>query len=349
MQKVALIDRDATMIEEPADFQIDSVDKFKLLPKTITGLKALSNLGFSLIMITNQDGLGSKGYPKESYDEIQKLLLGILESEGIFFDEIYMCPHFDSDNCQCRKPLLGMLPSKLIQEIDRETSVVIGDRKSDLEMARNLGVRGVLIEGDWEQVITDVINQDILIKRKTKETNISLILSEYSKEICIETPVGFFTHMLETFTRFSGLGIKLQASGDTYVDYHHLVEDVAIVIGEGLSKLRKLNPNRNRFSNTVVMDEAKCQMTLDFGGRIFLSNDFSFRSAFIGDFPTEMINHFFKSLCDNAQISLHIELNGENDHHLAEVLFKTFGMVLKEAISSRNIFDQKILSTKGSL
>lgn len=349
MRKVALIDRDGTLIKEPADFQIDSIQKFELVPGTISSLKSLKNLGFELIMVTNQDDLGSEHYPYSAYEEIQNLLMGILRSEGIVFDSIYLCPHGEGDNCTCRKPLLGMLPFELIRDIDRNTSVVIGDRTSDLEMAKNLGVRGLQINGDWEPVLTELLNRDIVIERVTKETKINLTLSEYSKKINIRTPIGFLNHMLETFTRYSNLGIVLDASGDTHVDNHHLIEDVAIVLGKALARLRELNPNRRRFSNIMVMDEAKCQMTLDFGGRIYLGENFNFSNPYIGEFPATMVKHFFKSLCDHAKMSLHIDLSGEDDHHQTEVLFKNLGMVISEATDPRNLIDQELLSTKGAL
>ena len=349
MRKVALIDRDGTLIEEPEDFQIDSVEKFKLLPNTIQSLKFLKNLGFELIMISNQDGLGTEGYPQAIFDQLQNLLLGVLASEGVFFDEVYLCPHFEQDDCECRKPKLGMLPFKLKQQIDRVNSVIIGDRDSDLKMAENLGVRGIKIDGDWDVVIKEIILSDVSIERKTKETEIELTLSEYSKEIQIETSSGFLSHMLDTFARYSGLGFYLKAKGDTHVDQHHLVEDVAIVLGQALNQLRIKNPNRKRFSNAVVMDESKAQLTLDFGGRSYLVETLSFKSPLLGNFPTEMISHFFKSLCDQAQMSLHVDVQGENDHHKAEILFKTLGMVLKEALVYRDATTESILSTKGSL
>ena len=269
MRKVALIDRDGTIIKEPKDFQIDSVDKFELLPNAITSLKKLQNLGFDLIMVTNQDGLGTDNYPQKTFDELQRLLLSILKSEGVEFDSIYICPHFEEDQCSCRKPSLGMLPFELKKSIDRETSVVIGDRQSDMLMADNLGVQGLLIDGDWDKVISEYLESDIEVFRETKETKIDLKVSEYRKDISIETPIGFFSHMLETFSKYSGLGVRLKAQGDTHVDSHHLVEDVAIVFGMALSKLREKNPNRLRFSNVMVMDEAKAEMTIDFGGRAF--------------------------------------------------------------------------------
>lgn len=349
MRKIALLDRDGTLIKEPADFQVDTLEKLELVDYVIPALLKLQERGYELVMVTNQDYLGSEGYPQASYDLVQEKMLSLFSSQGIEFNEIYMCPHGPSDNCTCRKPLLGMLPFELIRDVDREVSFMVGDRESDLVFARNLGIKGYMLDNslDWNGILSEELYKTITIeqKRKTKETDIQITLSEEAGKIDINTGIGFFDHMLNSFAKYSGLGLSINVEGDLEIDTHHTIEDVAIVLGAAFKKLQKLNPYRERFAYQMIMDEAVAKVTLDMANRVNFSWGGKFNAPMIGEMPSEMIIHFFKSLTENAGWSIKFEVSGDNDHHQAEVLFKCLGKSLKQAFLKTDTLQ----STKGVL
>lgn len=355
MTKFLFIDRDGTLIKEPEDFQIDSVRKFSLLPGVISSLKTLSQKGYRFVMVSNQDGLGTKSYSQESFDEIQNLLISILESEGIFFEDILICPHFEESHCECRKPKTSLVFSYLARnDWDRGQSYVIGDRETDAYLARNMGLSSFILSSDltWEKVTRLITDRprSAVIKRKSTETDISLSLFlEGQGNYNINTGLGFFDHMLEQLARHSGMDLTLTAKGDLHVDQHHLIEDVALALGSALAKALGDKRGIARYSFWLPMDESSAKATVDLSGRPSLVFDAEFSEPYVGGLSVQMIKHFFKSLCDAGGVSLHLEAKGENTHHMVEGLFKVFGKILGEAIKLTSGIQNNIPSTKGLL
>lgn len=349
------IDRDGTLIREPEDLQIDSVSKFALLPDVVSSLKTLTARGFTLVLVTNQDGLGTDGYRSEAFDEIQSLLLGILRSEGIEFEAVLICPHRPEENCVCRKPKTELVYEYLARsDWDRSRSFVIGDRRTDAELARNMGLRSFIlgVHVNWKTLTQEIISRPRTASfvRKTKETKISLRVSlDGTGSSRIQTGIGFFDHMLEQVSRHSGIDLDLIAKGDLEVDQHHLVEDVGITLGRALSEALGQRRGINRFAYWIPMDEASAKATIDLSGRPYLKMTAEFHGPVVGGLETQMIRHFFSSLCTSAGVSLHIEAEGENTHHIAESLFKVFGKVLGQAVQVRSDSPFLVPSTKGLL
>lgn len=360
MKKYLFVDRDGTLIYEPSDFQIDSVEKFELLPNVISSLKKLQNAGFELVMVTNQDGLGSLNYPQEKFDLIQKLLLNILKSESISFNEILICPHKPEDLCLCRKPQTQLLYNYLSSsDWDRKSSAVIGDRKTDLDLANNLGVRGFQLgpSKNWREVTHLLIDSPRISKmqRVTKETKISMTLDLDGFGQCnVKTGLGFFDHMLEQVALHGKLNFCLQAEGDLHIDEHHLVEDVAILFGQAVKKALGGKQGIERYGSSssqyLPMDESLAFVSLDLCGRPTFIFDGHLGTDKVGGLSSFMVKHFFKSFSDSVGASLHMKISGENPHHMVEALFKSFGRCLALAVArGKNNHDQMIPSTKGLL
>lgn len=351
-KKYLFIDRDGTLIEEPADFQVDSIAKFKLLPDVIPSLLKLKNAGFHFVMVSNQDGLGTASFPTEHFESVHLLMLDIFKSQGIEFEDIKICPHFQHQNCLCRKPNLGLVVDYLKNEqINFEQSFVIGDRQTDMELAKNMGIVGILIskENNWNQITEHLLNEQRIasISRKTNETAISATINlDQVEPIAIDTGIQFFNHMLEQLAKHGGFSLQLQACGDLQVDDHHLIEDVAIVLGETLRKALGEKRGLQRYGFLLPMDEALAQVAIDLSGRSFCQLTANFSREKINDFSTEMVSHFFKSLSSSLLASIHIEAKGENDHHIVESIFKAVGRSLRKALQK---IDNNIPSTKGVL
>jgi len=346
MRKVAILDRDGTIITEPEDFQIDTLAKLELVPGVIPALLDIQSRGYELIMVTNQDYLGSEGYPLESFELVQVKLMNLLESQGIIFTDILICPHGPDEGCSCRKPDLGLFDFEFLQDLDRKNSFVVGDRSSDLEMANKLGVTSYLINEEltWSEIIKQQFVQVVSKKfRKTNETEIKLTLAQVEEQNEISTGIGYFDHMLDSLIKNSGMSLKLKAEGDLYVDQHHLVEDVGIVLGQAFRELVERNALRQRYSVGLPMDESITFCLLDIGGRYSFSFEDEFSVSMIGELPTEMIQHFFNSLAENGKWTLSMRIKGENNHHMAESAFKALGRSLREAFQEV----QSISSTKG--
>ncbi|TNF26739.1 MAG: histidinol-phosphatase [Deltaproteobacteria bacterium] len=346
MRKVALIDRDGTIIIEPEDFQIDSLAKLELVPGVIPALLDIQSRGYELVMVTNQDYLGSDGYPLESFELVQDKLMSLLESQGISFSKILICPHGPDEGCSCRKPDLGLFDFQFLQELDRKNSFVVGDRITDQEMANKLGVSSYLLNDSlkWSDIIIQQFNQIISKRfRRTNETEISLKLSQVEEKNVISTGIGYFDHMLDSLIKNSGMSLTLKAEGDLYVDQHHLVEDVGIVLGQAFRDLIDRNVLRQRYSVGLPMDESITYCLLDIGGRYSFSFEDEFSVPMIGELPTEMIQHFFNSLAENAKWTLSMNVKGKNNHHMAESAFKALGRSLREAFQEV----RSISSTKG--
>lgn len=351
---ILFIDRDGTMIAEPEDFQIDAFEKFQLEPALITTLLKLKAAGYRLVMVSNQDGLGTESFPYEDFIGPHNLLLDILASEGIVFDDILICPHKPEDNCECRKPKTALLKAYLEDGvIDRSCSFVIGDRQTDLQLAQNMGIVG--IRYNRESMGWKAIGEMLLLKascrcatvtRQTGETDITVTVDLDGQSRDIDTGVGFFDHMLDQIAVHSGIGLTVKAKGDLRIDDHHLIEDVGLVLGEAIKKALGDKRGINRFGFMLPMDETLAQCALDLSGRPYFVYEANFKYQKVGDMSTEMIEHFFRSLAMKLDATLHMKSVGQNDHHVAEGLFKCFGRSLREAI---RITGNQLPTSKGVL
>ncbi|MDA9811518.1 bifunctional histidinol-phosphatase/imidazoleglycerol-phosphate dehydratase HisB [Flavobacteriaceae bacterium] len=375
MKKVLFIDRDGTLALEPDDYQLDAFDKLMFYPQVFTYLgKIAKELDYTLVMVTNQDGLGTDSFPEETFWPVHKLLLKTFEQEGIIFEEVLIDRSFPKDNAPTRKPRTGMLTKYLNpREYDLANSYVIGDRLTDMELAKNLKAKGIFIANDevlgmeevsgdlngfvslktvsWEAIYHFLkLEQRITIqKRTTNETDIQLSLNlDGSGKSEISTGIEFFDHMLDQLARHGGMDISLQVKGDLEVDEHHTIEDTAIVLGEAFSMALGNKLGIERYGFCLPMDDCLAQVAIDFGGRNWLVWDAEFKREMIGKMPTEMFLHFFKSFSDGAKANLNIKASGTNEHHKIEAIFKSFAKAIKVAVKRDP--DKMILpSTKGSL
>ena len=352
LKKALFIDRDGTLLVEPADEQIDSLDKFAFVPGAISGLKALTGLGYELVLVSNQDGLGTASFPEETFWPSQNLMLKTLEGEGVVFDNILIDKTFPEENAPTRKPGTGMLTAYLDGTYDLAGSVVIGDRESDRQLAVNLGARFLQVGPlNWAQIAEAVraTTRQVTIHRKTAETDIQLTLDLDGKGPSgIDTGLFFFNHMLEQIPHHGGVSLALLCRGDLAVDEHHTMEDVGIVLGMAIGQALGDKRGIERYGFALPMDDSKALVLIDFGGRSELVWKVRFDREYIGDTPTEMFPHFFRSLCSEARCNLRIEAEGENNHHLAESIFKAFARALRQAVR-RNVFDGTLPSSKGTL
>ena len=352
MRKVIFIDRDGTLLREPADEQIDSLEKVAFVPGAISGMKALTGLGYELVMASNQDGLGTSAFPEDTFWPAQNLLLKTLEGEGVVFDDILIDRHFPADNSPCRKPGTGMFGKYLDGSYDLGASWVIGDRETDLELARNLGCRGLMVGPlSWEQIVETIRSTErcAVVSRKTRETDISVRVDLDGKGTsAIDTGLKFLDHMLQQLVTHGGIALELTCRGDLEVDEHHTMEDTAIALGEALRQALGDKRGIGRYGFALPMDESRAIVLLDLGGRSELVWDVQFTREYVGDVPTEMFKHFFKSLSSSLQANIYVEARGENNHHLAEGIYKAFARTLKQA-AARNVFSYDLPSSKGLL
>jgi len=362
MKKVLFIDRDGTIIVEPEDEQIDSFEKLVFLPGAITCLsKIAKETDFELVMVTNQDGLGTTSFPEETFWPVQNKMLEILKGEGIIFKEIFIDRTFPAQNAPTRKPGTAMLVKYLAQGIDLDSSFVIGDRLTDIELAKNLGCRAiyfneesgintVLTTTDWNDIYAYLKTSQRIarVERKTSETDILVELNlDGSGKSTIDTGIGFFDHMLEQIARHGNLDLLIKVTGDLHIDEHHTVEDVAITLGNAILKALGSKKGIKRYSFLLPMDDCLAQVALDFGGRPWLVWNVEFQRERIGELPTEMFNHFFKSFSDSAKCNLNIKAEGQNEHHKIEAIFKAFAKAIKMAVEKTDNYN--LPSTKGSL
>ena len=349
LKKILFVDRDGTLIAEPPDRQIDSVEKFALLPGVIAALLALRDAGWRLVMVSNQDGLGSKSYPRKKWNVVQTLLMGILESQGLEFDAVLVCPHRDSDRCECRKPRLGLLKKYLADPgWDREKSVVVGDRGTDLALARNMGIRGIKM-GNWADISKSLLNRrrTARVDRNTKETRVAVEVDlDGDGASKIATGVGFFDHMLEQLAKHGGFELRLSVDGDLRVDEHHTVEDVGLAVGAALKKALGDKIGIGRYGFTLPMDETLASAAVDLSGRAHFAFKGKFPRERVGELPTEMVPHFFRSLADALGATLHLSVKGENAHHMVEACFKAVARALRPALRTSG---GGLPSTKGTL
>jgi imidazoleglycerol-phosphate dehydratase/histidinol-phosphatase len=368
MKRVLFIDRDGTLIAEPEDFQIDSFDKLKLLPGVVTYLgRIAAETDFELVMVSNQDGLGTDSFPEDTFHPVQNFLLQLLENEGVRFSAVHIDRSFESENLPTRKPGTGMLAEYLGGEYDLANSFVIGDRATDVELARNLGAKAIFIKNpnfeapsddsiarvaeNWREIyeFLRLPQRRALHERKTNETDIRVDLNlDGTGKASISTGIHFFDHMLEQLARHGGLDLNLAAEGDLHIDEHHTIEDVAITLGEAFAKALADKRGMERYGFTLPMDDCLAQVAIDFGGRNWVVWDTEFKRENVGKMPTEMFFHFFKSFTDAAKCNLNIKAEGTNEHHKIEAIFKAFAKSIKMAVK-RNAGDQNLPSTKGSL
>jgi len=350
MKKIAFLDRDGTLIVEPRDHQIDSIEKFRLVDAAIPALLRLQEAGYRFVMVSNQDGLGSKRYPKAKFDMVQKLLLGILESQGIGFESILICPHLPADRCACRKPALGLLDKYLADPgWDRSRSCVIGDRDTDLALAKAMGISGFKL-GSWKQIARILTSQPRVgeLRRDTKETQITAKVDlDGSGEARVRTGVGFFDHMLEQLAKHGGFDLELKVRGDLYVDEHHTVEDVALAIGGAMRRALGDKNGIGRYGFYLPMDDVSAKAALDLGGRPYFKFAGKFDRESVGGLPTEMVPHFFRSLAEALGANLHLTVESGNAHHMVEACFKAVARSLRMASAKNG--KGGLPSTKGVL
>lgn len=355
-QKILFIDRDGTLIEEPLDEQIDSFDKLHFLPGVFKNLRFIcEKTDFALVLVSNQDGLGTSSFPENTFWPVHNFIIDTFASEGITFAAQHIDRHFPADNSPMRKPGVGMLTEYLdINRYDLAASYVIGDRETDAQLAQNLGCKSLILGKDgmsWDKIAEIVFagERTAEMHRITKETDmyVKLDLNGTGKcDIC--TGLGFFDHMLEQIGKHGMLDITVRVKGDLHVDEHHTIEDTALTLGECLGKALGDKRGIERYGYSLPMDDCLCQVALDFGGRPWLVWQADFQREKIGEMPTEMFRHFFKSLSDSAKMNLHIKAEGQNEHHKIEGIFKALARALKMAVK-RDVQHFELPSTKGSL
>jgi len=352
MKKAIFIDRDGTLLREPADEQIDALDKVEFVPGAISGLRALAGLGYELVMASNQDGLGTPAFPEETFWPAQNLLLRTLEGEGVVFDDILIDPSMPEEHSPRRKPGTGMFGKYLDGSYDLAASWVIGDRQTDRQLAENLGARALLVgELSWAQIVETIraSERSAVVARKTAETDIRVRVDLDGRGPSgVDTGLKFFDHMLSQLIHHGGIALEISCKGDLEVDEHHTVEDVGIALGEALRQALGDKRGIDRYGFALPMDESRALVLLDFGGRSELVWDVQFTREYVGDMPTEMFRHFFKSLSDAMHANLYVQARGENNHHLAEGIFKAFARTLRQAVR-RNVFSYDLPSSKGLL
>lgn len=356
LQRLLFIDRDGTLIEEPADEQIDSFDKLRFVKGVLRNLSFICNkLDFRLVMVSNQDGLGTDSFPEETFWPVHNFVLRTLEGEGIVFDDQLIDRHFPEDNSPMRKPGIGMLMEYINNpEYDLANSYVIGDRDTDRQLAENLGCKALILGHDgvtWDKIAEILFAGERIAEysRKTNETDIYVKLNIDGTGKCdISTGLGFFDHMLEQIGRHGMMDLTVHTDGDLNVDEHHTIEDTAIAIGECIANALGDKRGIERYGYCLPMDDCTCLVTLDFGGRPWINWHVDFHREKIGDVPTEMFFHFFKSLSDSARMNIDIRAEGENEHHKIEGVFKAMARAIRMAVH-RDIFHYELPSTKGML
>lgn len=371
-KKVLFIDRDGTIIiEPPVTFQVDKVEQIEFLPAVIRNLYFIrTKLDFEWALVTNQDGLGTDVYPQANFDAVQGMFLKVLKAEGVEFDKIFIDKSFPEDKLPTRKPGTAMLTEYFNEKYDLAGSFVIGDRITDVQLAKNMGCRAIFISDDatvlaennlsefcalqttdWNCIAEFLFagERKAIVKRTTKETDILVDINLDGSGKChIDTGLKFFDHMLEQIGKHSGSDLSIVVKGDLEVDEHHTIEDTALALGEALLKALGDKRGIERYGFYLPMDDCLCSVALDFGGRPWLVYDAEFKREYIGDLPTEMILHFFKSLSDAARINLNIKAEGDNEHHKIEGIFKALAKSIKMAVK-RDIYQYELPSTKGVL
>ncbi|MDH4110741.1 MAG: bifunctional histidinol-phosphatase/imidazoleglycerol-phosphate dehydratase HisB [Gammaproteobacteria bacterium] len=355
-EKILFLDRDGTLIVEPPDEQVDRLDKVALVEGVIPALLALAASGFRFIMVTNQDGLGTDSFPREDFERVQDHVLALFASQGIRFDRIFVCPHRPDDNCGCRKPRTGLLTEFLAStNLDMRRSAVVGDRQTDIDLAGNIGIRGLLyqpggpFENSWEGIrrALESMPRRATVARRTKETDIRVTVDlDHADPVAISTGIGFYDHMLEQIARHGGFSLSVQCGGDLHVDEHHTVEDTALAFGSALRQALGDKRGIDRYGFLLPMDESEARAAIDLSGRPCLVFDGDFPRQQVGGLATELVPHFFQSFADALGAAVHVEVRGSNTHHMVEACFKSVGRSLRQALRREGTV---LPSTKGSL
>jgi imidazoleglycerol-phosphate dehydratase/histidinol-phosphatase len=363
-KKVLFIDRDGTIIKEPpTDFQVDSLEKLEFLPKAISNLRKIAEeTDFELVMVTNQDGLGTDSFPENTFWPAQYKMLKTLEQENIIFKQIHVDKSFEHENAPTRKPRTGLLTAYLSEDYDLANSYVIGDRMTDVKLAENLGAKAIFIGAsteraalsttDWDEIyeFLKIPPRSAEVSRKTSETDIYIKLNLDGNGHCdIKTGLHFFDHMLEQLGKHGSTDLEIKVTGDLHIDEHHTIEDTALALGEAYLKALGDKKGIYRYGFLLPMDDVLAQAAIDFGGRPWIVWDAEFKREKVGDMPTEMFYHFFKSFSDTAKCNLNIKAEGANEHHKIEAIFKALARAIKMAVmrDPRNI--NQLPSTKGVL
>ncbi len=362
--KVVFLDRDGTLIVEPPDEQIDSLEKLELIPGVIEGLRFLVNRGFELVMVTNQDGLGTGLFPLLSFEGPQKKLLGILQGEGIQFSQIFICPHLASEACACRKPKTGLVTQYLKDhKPDLAHTYVIGDRPTDVQFGKNIGCRTIQLSSAVQSG-ADFTTPDFLeacryigkcersahVERSTGETFVSIdVALDGTGSHSIETGIGFFDHMLAQLSKHSLIDLTIRTKGDLNVDEHHTIEDTGLAIGQAIRQALGDKRGIERYGFLLPMDESLAQVALDLSDRPYFSFSGAFEREKVGEFPTELVEDFFRAFSDGLRANLHISIEGRNDHHKIEAMFKSVARTLKQAVALDARAPGLLPSTKGVL
>ena len=357
LRPVLFVDRDGTLIEEPGDFQIDAYEKLRFVPGVIPALLRLRDAGYRFVMVTNQDGLGTDAFPRERFEGPHGLMMQVLESQGVAFDDVLIDSSLPADNAPTRKPGIGLaLPFLKDRSIDWARSAMVGDRETDNAFAYNLGIRPFQLrtaqfggEWDWAGIAHALADAPRVARvvRRTRETQIEVAIDlDRAAEPRIETGLGFFDHMLEQLGKHGGFALELTCKGDLHIDEHHTVEDSALALGQALREALGDKRGIGRYGFTLPMDEALASAALDFSGRPYFVFEGCFARESVGQLATELVPHFFRSLCETAGLNLNLKVQGENDHHQVEACFKVVARALRQAIR-REGFD--LPSTKGTL
>jgi imidazoleglycerol-phosphate dehydratase / histidinol-phosphatase len=355
-ERILFIDRDGTLIVEPPDAQVDRLQKLRLLPGVIPALLELQRAGYRLVLVSNQDGRGTPSFPEEAFSEPQDFLRELLASQGIEFDAEFFCPHFADDGCDCRKPRTGLLTAYLAgRKLDLARSYVIGDRDTDMELAANLGVTGLRVRADgadgasWPALTERLcrLERSAHVRRQTRETALEVRVNlDRPAPVAISTGIGFFDHMLEQVAKHGEFSLELDCRGDLEVDEHHTVEDCALALGQALREALGEKRGIGRYGFVLPMDEALAQVAIDLSGRPYSVFTGHFGRETVGGLPTELVPHFFRSLADSLGAAIHIEVKGENSHHMVEACFKGVGRALRRAL---RVQGTELPSSKGVL
>jgi len=374
MKKVLFIDRDGTLIREPIeDEQVDTLEKLEFIPGVFRAMSLITqNLDFELVIVSNQDGLGTELFPEDTFWPAHNKMIKAFENEGVVFTDVFIDSSLPTDNAPSRKPRTGMLGDFIDGDYDLENSFTIGDRFVDIELAKNLGAKGILLSeritsdelrdsglsdycvlhaGEWIKIYEFLMagGRKSNIQRITGETQISVELDlDCGKSSTVNTGLGFFDHMLDQIARHAGVSLNIEVKGDLHVDEHHTIEDTALALGEAFYNALGTKMGIERYGFALPMDDCMAQVLLDFGGRPWLVWDVEFKRERIGDTPTEMFYHFFKSFADSAKCNLNIKAEGVNEHHKIEAIFKAFARTIKMAIK-RDVFNYELPTTKGVL
>jgi imidazoleglycerol-phosphate dehydratase/histidinol-phosphatase len=351
---ILFVDRDGTLIEEPPDHQVDSLAKIRFMPGVFAALAELRRRGFRLAMVTNQDGLGTRSFPRPAFEESQHFILEAFKSQGIDFDAVFICPHFHADGCECRKPRIGLVKDYIREaNVDLAASAMIGDRETDLEFARNLGLRGLRVLRDgsdaetWPGIVRTLTARRGHVERRTRETNIEVQVGlDATTPIQVATGIGFFDHMLEQLAKHGGFALELTCKGDLQIDEHHTVEDCALALGEALRRALGAKVGIARYGFLLPMDEAEAKVAIDLSGRAFARFEGRFGREQVGGLPTELVPHFFHSLAESLGAAVHVSVAGENSHHMIEACFKGVGRALRQAF---RLESNELPTTKGLL